>query len=163
MIFIRSFCIVSVLCINDMKQNPNAQCSIRGEHENIVLTQGRNVMVMMTYLCLFAEITFFTNTSTHLIVYTQCIDVKWRKKLDEIIKITLFLFVNVWKNIYQSRMCWLHVYFSLSHHFSFISFFCEIVHSFDIFCWSFICVFVEIHWLLFWMVFVALKLMRIHK
>lgn len=59
MIFIRGVCIVSVLCINDMKQNPNAQCSIRGEHENIVLTQGRNVMVMMTYLCLFAEITFF--------------------------------------------------------------------------------------------------------
>lgn len=123
MIFIRSFCIVSVLCINDMKQNPNAQCSIRGEHENIVLTQGRNVMVMMTYLCLFAEITFFTNTSTHLIVYTQCIDVKWRKKLDEIIKITLFLFVNVWKNIYQSRMCWLNVYFSLSHYFNITMYF----------------------------------------
>lgn len=120
MIFIRSFCIVCVLCINDTKQNPNAQCSIRGEHENIVLTQGRNVMVMMTYLCLFAKITFFTNTSTHLIVYTQCIDVKWKKKLDEIIKITLFLFVNVWKNIYQSRMCWLNVYFfsfSLFHHY----------------------------------------------
>lgn len=71
MIFIRGVCIVSVLCINDMKQNPNAQCSIRGEHENIVLTQGRNVMVMMTYLCLFAEITFFsqiqarTSLSTH--------------------------------------------------------------------------------------------------
>lgn len=40
-----------------MKRNQSRSvcCGIRVENDNIVETQGRNVMVMMTYLCLFVK------------------------------------------------------------------------------------------------------------